>query len=118
MPSPTPTDSKATSAPVATTPEATPFPTASTPVTNSPTTKCPGSTGTIVDVAIANGSFTTLVGALEAYGLVDLLSSDGPFTVFGKYCVERYHNLYLSTYFCSLIIASYLTITHYIAYFL
>lgn len=38
--------------------------------------------GTIVDVAIANGSFTTLVAAVQAAGLVDTLSGDGPFTVF------------------------------------
>ncbi len=38
--------------------------------------------GTIVDVAVANGSFTTLVAAVEAAGLVETLSGDGPFTVF------------------------------------
>ncbi len=38
--------------------------------------------GTIVDVAVANGSFTTLVAAVQAAGLVDTLSGDGPFTVF------------------------------------
>ena len=38
--------------------------------------------GTIVDVAVANGSFTTLVAAVQAAGLVDTLNSDGPFTVF------------------------------------
>ena len=38
--------------------------------------------GTIVDVAVANGSFTTLVAAVQAADLVDTLSSDGPFTVF------------------------------------
>lgn len=37
--------------------------------------------GTIVDVAVANGSFTTLVAAVEAAGLVETLSGDGPFTV-------------------------------------
>jgi uncharacterized surface protein with fasciclin (FAS1) repeats len=36
----------------------------------------------IVDVAVANGSFTTLVAALDAAGLVDTLRGDGPFTVF------------------------------------
>jgi uncharacterized surface protein with fasciclin (FAS1) repeats len=36
----------------------------------------------IVDVAIANGSFTTLVAAVTAAGLVDTLKGDGPFTVF------------------------------------
>jgi transforming growth factor-beta-induced protein len=38
--------------------------------------------GTIVDVAVANGSFTTLVAAAQAAGLVETLSGDGPFTVF------------------------------------
>ncbi len=39
-------------------------------------------TGTIVDVAVEAGSFTTLTQALEAAGLVDVLSGEGPFTVF------------------------------------
>ena len=38
--------------------------------------------GTIVDVAVANGSFQTLVAAVTAADLVDTLSSEGPFTVF------------------------------------
>jgi transforming growth factor-beta-induced protein len=38
--------------------------------------------GTIVDVAIEAGSFTTLVAAVEAAGLVETLSGEGPFTVF------------------------------------
>ena len=36
----------------------------------------------IVDVAVANGSFTTLVAAVQAAGLVDTLKGEGPFTVF------------------------------------
>ncbi|MEZ8878530.1 fasciclin domain-containing protein [Vibrio lentus] len=36
----------------------------------------------IVDVAVENGSFTTLVAAVQASGLVDTLKGDGPFTVF------------------------------------
>ncbi|MCU6454098.1 fasciclin domain-containing protein [Sphingomonas sp. A2-49] len=36
----------------------------------------------IVDTAVAAGSFTTLVAAVTAAGLVDTLKSDGPFTVF------------------------------------
>jgi uncharacterized surface protein with fasciclin (FAS1) repeats len=36
----------------------------------------------IVDVAVENGSFTTLVAAVEAAGLVDTLKGEGPFTVF------------------------------------
>lgn len=38
--------------------------------------------GTIVDVAVANGSFNTLVAAVTAADLVETLSSPGPFTVF------------------------------------
>ena len=38
--------------------------------------------GTIVDVAVANGNFKTLVAAVKAAGLADTLSSKGPFTVF------------------------------------
>ncbi len=35
----------------------------------------------IVDTAVAAGSFKTLVAAVKAAGLVDILKSDGPFTV-------------------------------------
>ena len=38
--------------------------------------------GTIVDVAVAAGTFQTLVAAVQAAGLVDTLSGEGPFTVF------------------------------------
>ncbi len=41
-----------------------------------------GEAGTIVDVAVANGSFETLVAAVTAADLVDALSADGPLTVF------------------------------------
>jgi transforming growth factor-beta-induced protein len=37
---------------------------------------------TIVDIAVADGRFTTLVAALQAAGLVETLSGEGPFTVF------------------------------------
>ena len=37
---------------------------------------------TIVDIAVADGRFTTLVAALQAASLVDTLSGEGPFTVF------------------------------------
>jgi transforming growth factor-beta-induced protein len=37
---------------------------------------------TIVDIAVADGRFTTLVAALQAADLVGALSGDGPFTVF------------------------------------
>lgn len=36
----------------------------------------------IVDTAIAAGQFNTLVAAVQAADLVDVLKSDGPFTVF------------------------------------
>ena len=36
----------------------------------------------IVDTAVDAGSFSTLVAAVEAAGLVDTLKGDGPFTVF------------------------------------
>ncbi len=36
----------------------------------------------IVDIAVADGRFTTLVAAVQAAGLVDTLKSEGPFTVF------------------------------------
>ena len=44
--------------------------------------------GTIVDVAVGNGSFETLVAAVTAADLVGTLSGDGPFTVFGKSLVD------------------------------
>ncbi|MCX8278276.1 MAG: fasciclin domain-containing protein, partial [Dehalococcoidia bacterium] len=37
---------------------------------------------TIVDIAVEDGRFGTLVTALQAAGLVDTLSGEGPFTVF------------------------------------
>ncbi|MEO1623306.1 MAG: fasciclin domain-containing protein, partial [Cyanobacteria bacterium J06632_3] len=36
----------------------------------------------IVDVAAANGSFDTLVAAVQAAGLEEILDAEGPFTVF------------------------------------
>jgi uncharacterized surface protein with fasciclin (FAS1) repeats len=36
----------------------------------------------IVDTAVAAGSFNTLVAAVKAAGLVDVLKGDGPYTVF------------------------------------
>lgn len=37
---------------------------------------------TIVDTAVANGNFKTLVAAVQAAGLAETLSGPGPFTVF------------------------------------
>lgn len=42
----------------------------------------PSSDETIVDVAVNNGNFQTLVAAVKAAGLVETLSGEGPFTVF------------------------------------
>jgi uncharacterized surface protein with fasciclin (FAS1) repeats len=36
----------------------------------------------IVDIAVSNGNFKTLVVAVQAAGLVEALKSPGPFTVF------------------------------------
>jgi len=36
----------------------------------------------IVDTAVAAGSFSTLVAAVQAAGLVDTLKGEGPFTIF------------------------------------
>ena len=46
------------------------------------TTTAPVTSSTIVDVATEAGSFTTLLAAVEAAGLVETLQGDGPFTVF------------------------------------
>ncbi len=51
------------------TPEPTPAPT-------------PAAAGDIVEVATEAGSFTTLLAAAEAAGLVDTLKGEGPYTVF------------------------------------
>ena len=42
----------------------------------------PAEPGTVVEVAVASGAFPTLVAAVQAAGLVDVLSGEGPFTVF------------------------------------
>ena len=42
----------------------------------------PAAAGDIVETATSNGSFTTLVAAVKAAGLVDTLKGTGPFTVF------------------------------------
>ncbi len=60
-----------------------------TPVTETPVTETPATTGsattegeTIVEVATANGSFNTLVSAIQAADLTETLSGEGPYTVF------------------------------------
>lgn len=47
-----------------------------------PTAEDTSSAGTVVEVAAANGSFETLTAAIEAAGLTETLSGEGPFTVF------------------------------------
>jgi transforming growth factor-beta-induced protein len=64
-------------------PQATPTaaPTAMPEPTAAPT-EAPAEPQTIVDIAVADGRFTTLVAAVQAAGLAETLSGDGPFTVF------------------------------------
>jgi uncharacterized surface protein with fasciclin (FAS1) repeats len=52
------------------------------PVESEPMKPKKAASNTIVDVATANGSFKTLTAALQAADLIDILQSDGPFTVF------------------------------------
>ncbi|MCB1001221.1 MAG: fasciclin domain-containing protein [Acidimicrobiales bacterium] len=61
--------------------DATPTTTAATAATT-PVTDEPAAEGDIVAVAAANPSFTTLVAAVQAAGLVETLQGAGPFTVF------------------------------------
>ena len=58
-------------------PQATPAP-EPTPVP----TEEPEMAKTIVDIAVEDGRFNTLVAAVQAAGLAETLSSEGPFTVF------------------------------------
>jgi uncharacterized surface protein with fasciclin (FAS1) repeats len=68
-----------TAAPETTTTTAAP----ETTTTTSPpeTTEAP-SAGTITDIVVESGAFPTLLAALEATGLDEVLAGDGPFTVF------------------------------------
>lgn len=61
-------------------PEPTPAPTIEP--TPEPTPEPAPELGTIVDIAVADGRFTTLVAAVQAAELVETLSGEGPFTVF------------------------------------
>jgi len=45
-------------------------------------TEAPAEPQSIVDIAVADGRFTTLVAAVQAAGLAETLSGEGPFTVF------------------------------------
>jgi transforming growth factor-beta-induced protein len=77
-----PSATPAITATIASTDTAVPTATMSPTATIAPTATATQVPNTIVDVAVANGSFKTLVAALQAAGLVDALKSDGPFTVF------------------------------------
>ena len=55
---------------------------AATAVSLAPAAFAGGHSMDIVDTAVGAGSFTTLVAAVQAAGLVDTLKSEGPFTVF------------------------------------
>ncbi len=62
---------------------ATEVPTEEVAATEVPTEEVPVGPGTLVDVAVANPEFSTLVALVQAAGLVDVLSNpDATFTVF------------------------------------
>jgi len=63
-------------------PIATPMPTAETASLPEPEPTVVSLPKTIVDIAIEDGRFTTLVAAVQAADLVDTLQGEGPFTVF------------------------------------
>ncbi|NMC55430.1 MAG: fasciclin domain-containing protein [Chloroflexi bacterium] len=60
-------------------PEPTPVPPTQAPEPTAVPTEAPK---TIVDIAVEDGRFTTLVAAVQAAGLAETLSGEGPFTVF------------------------------------
>jgi uncharacterized surface protein with fasciclin (FAS1) repeats len=55
---------------------------ATTAIAIAPAAFAGGHSMDIVDTAVGAGSFTTLVAAVQAAGLVDTLKGEGPFTVF------------------------------------
>jgi len=59
-----------------------PAPTEAPPPAEPATADEPAAPGTIVEVAVESGAFPTLVAAVQAAGLIEVLSGDGPFTVF------------------------------------
>ena len=52
------------------------------PTTEAPTTEAPAEAQDIVAIASGNEDFSTLVAAVAAAGLVEVLQGEGPFTVF------------------------------------
>ncbi len=63
-------------------PAATPMPEPTATPRPAPTATPEPAPQDIIDIAVADGRFTTLVAAVQAAELVDTLKSDGPFTVF------------------------------------
>jgi transforming growth factor-beta-induced protein len=63
-------------------PAATPTPAPEPTAIPEPTAMPEPELADIVDTAVADGRFTTLVAAVDAAGLVDALKGEGPFTVF------------------------------------
>jgi transforming growth factor-beta-induced protein len=63
-------------------PAATPTPAPEPTAIPEPTATPEPELADIVDTAVADGRFTTLVAAVEAAGLVETLKGEGPFTVF------------------------------------
>ena len=79
-PEPAPTSTEAPEAPAEPEPEAAePEP---EPEPEAPAEPEAEGLGTVVEVAVGSGAFPTLVAAVQAAGLVDVLSGEGPFTVF------------------------------------
>ncbi len=69
-------------APMAPAPAAPAAPAATEAATEAPAEAAEAEVGTIVDVAVGAGNFTTLVTAVTEAGLVETLQGEGPFTVF------------------------------------
>lgn len=67
--------------------------TSSSPTISIPNTPSPGEES-IVDIATGNPDLFTFVEAVTAAGLVDTLSGEGPFTVFGTYNAMAYAHIH------------------------
>ena len=73
-------------------PEPTPMPLEETeeePMEEPEEEAMPESLGTVVDIAVADGRFETLVTAVPEAGLAATLSRDGPFTVFAPTDIRK-----------------------------
>ena len=49
--------------------------------------------GNLIDAAKADGRLGTLLKAIEAAGIYTLLSAVGPFTLFARRGLEKFHHL-------------------------